>query len=402
VPVYTFQGTNRFGVAVRGERSAASKEELAAVLRRESVRVNKLAEKGRRLALPAIGGKVSTRDMAVFTRQLSVMIDSGLPLVQCLQLLAEQQENPAFKKVLIGVRAAVEGGSTLSAAMGQFPRVFDALFVNMVQAGETGGILDTILQRLSAYIEKNMKLKRQVKSAMVYPAAVISIAVGVIVLLLWKVVPVFAGLFAGLGAELPLPTRIVIGLSHFVGSIWGLVILIFVVLLAFVTTAWYRTPPGRFAIDKMLLRLPLVGLLLRKIAVARFTRTLGTLLASGVAILEALEITARTSGNAVLERAILSVRRGVEAGRSLVDPLADTKVFPAMVTQMIAVGEQTGAMDAMLSKIADFYEEEVDAAVKDLLSAMEPVMIVFLGVVVGGIVISMYLPLFSLIAKLSG
>jgi type IV pilus assembly protein PilC len=402
VPVYTYQGVNRLGAPVRGERSAANKEELATVLRRESVRITRVAEKGRTFEMPMIGGKVSAKDMAVFTRQLSVMIDCGLPLVQCLQLLAEQQENPAFKKVLTGVRAGVEGGSTLSAAMGQFPRVFDPLFVNMVQAGETGGILDAILQRLSAYLEKNVKLKRQVKSAMIYPAAVIIIAVGVIVLLLWKVVPVFAGLFAGLGAELPLPTRIVIGLSRFVGSIWGLAILIFVVLVAFATSAWYRTEPGRLAIDQALLRLPLVGILLRKIAVARFTRTLGTLLASGVAILEALDITARTSGNAVLERAILRVRRGVEGGQSLVDPLAETKVFPNMVTQMIAVGEQTGAMDAMLSKIADFYEEEVDAGVKDLLSAMEPVMIVFLGVVVGGIVISMYLPLFSLIAKLSG
>jgi type IV pilus assembly protein PilC len=402
VPVYTFQGVNRLGAAVRGERSAASREELTAALRRESVRVTRLAEKGRTFEMPTIGGKVSTKDMAVFTRQLSVMIDSGLPLVQCLQLLADQQENPAFKKVLTGVRAAVEGGSTLSAAMGQFPRVFDSLFVNMVHAGETGGILDTILQRLSSYIEKNLKLRRQVKSAMIYPTAVIVIAVGVIVLLLWKVVPVFAGLFAGLGAELPLPTRIVIGLSRFVGSIWGLAILIFFVLLVFAASAWYRTRPGRLAIDLVLLRLPVVGILLRKIAVARFTRTLGTLLASGVAILEALDITARTSGNAVLERAIQRVRRGVEGGQSLVDPLAESKVFPNMVTQMIAVGEQTGAMDAMLSKIADFYEEEVDAAVKDLLSAMEPMMIVFLGVVVGGIVISMYLPLFSLIAKLSG
>jgi type IV pilus assembly protein PilC len=402
VPVYTFQGMNRFGAAIRGERAAANKEELAAVLRRENVRVTKLAEKGRRFELPSFGGKVSTKDMAVFTRQLSVMIDSGLPLVQCVQLLADQQENSAFKKVLTGVRAGLEGGSTLSAAMGQFPRVFDALFVNMVQAGETGGILDAILQRLSSYIEKNLKLKRQVKSAMIYPAAVMTIAGGVIVLLLWKVVPVFAGLFAGLGAELPLPTRVVIGLSRFVGSIWGLVIVVFIVLVAFAASAWYRTPPGRLAIDRVLLRLPLVGILLRKIAVARFTRTLGTLLVSGVAILEALDITARTSGNAVLERAILRVRRGVEGGRSLVDPLEETKVFPTMVTQMIAVGEQTGAMDAMLAKIADFYEEEVDAAVKNLLSAMEPVMIVFLGVVVGGIVISMYLPLFSLIAKLSG
>ena len=286
--------------------------------------------------------------------------------------------------------------------MKQYPKVFDPLYTNMVEAGETGGILDTILQRLAAYIEKNVKLQRAVKSALVYPIGVLTIAAAVITLLLWKVVPVFATLFAGLGVDLPLPTRIVIGLSHFVGSIFGF--LIFVAIIGFVVglKLWYGTRGGRMAIDTIILKLPVLGILMRKIAVARFTRTLGTLISSGVPILEGLDITAKTSGNAVIEKALNQVRRSLEEGKSLTDPLKESEVFPGMVTQMIAVGEQTGAMDAMLQKIADFYEEEVDAAVKDLLTALEPIMIVFLGLVVGGVVISMYLPLFSLIGKLSG
>jgi type IV pilus assembly protein PilC len=286
--------------------------------------------------------------------------------------------------------------------MKQYPKVFDPLYTNMVEAGETGGILDTILQRLSTYIEKNVKLQRAVKSALVYPIGVLTIAAGVIILLLWKVVPVFATLFAGLGVDLPLPTRIVIGLSHFVGSIFGF--LIFVAVAGFVVglKVWHGTAQGRLAIDTVILKLPILGILMRKIAVARFTRTLGTLISSGVPILEGLDITAKTSGNAVIEKALTQVRKSLEEGKSLTEPLRESEVFPGMVTQMIAVGEQTGAMDAMLQKIADFYEEEVDAAVKDLLTALEPIMIVFLGLVVGGVVISMYLPLFSLIGKLSG
>ncbi len=330
------------------------------------------------------------------------MIDAGLPLVQCLEILAGQQENKTFQKILNGVRGSVEGGATLSASMKQYEKVFDPLYYNMVEAGETGGILDTILQRLSSYIEKNVKLKRAVQSAMIYPVAVLGIAGGVIILLLWKVVPIFTQLFNGLGVDLPLPTRIVIVLSNFVGSIYGLIIAAFFVGGVFALKFWYGTPQGRMAIDTVILKIPLIGPLLRKIAVARFTRTLGTLISSGVPILEGLDITARTSGNAVVERAITQTRKAVEAGRSLVDPLKETDVFPGMVTQMIGVGEQTGAMDAMLQKIADFYEDEVDAAVKDLLTAIEPIMIVVLGVVVGGIVISMYLPLFSLIGKLAG
>jgi len=402
MPVFTYQGTNKAGTKVTGERTANTKDELKASLRREQINVSKLSEKGKEFSIPSFGSGVDSKELAIFTRQFSVMIDAGLPLVQCLEILAGQQENKTFQKILNGTRASVEGGSTLSAAMKQYDKVFDALYYNMVEAGETGGILDTILQRLSSYIEKNVKLKRAVKSAMIYPIAVLGIAGAVIILLLWKVVPIFITLFNGLGVDLPLPTRIVIMLSNFVGSIYGLLILVFFVGIIFALKFWYGTPQGRYAIDTILLKLPLIGILLRKIAVARFTRTLGTLISSGVPILEGLDITARTSGNAVVERAITETRKAVEAGRSLVDPLKETDVFPGMVTQMIGVGEQTGAMDAMLQKIADFYEDEVDAAVKDLLTAMEPIMIVVLGVVVGGIVISMYLPLFSLIGKLAG
>ena len=402
MPVYTFRGTNRQGAAVSGERMAQSKTELAAMLRREQINVSKMSEKGKEFAIPTFGTGVKAKELAIFTRQFSVMIDAGLPLVQCLEILAQQQENKTFQKILTGVRASVEGGQTLAASLKQYDKVFDALYYNMVDAGETGGILDTILQRLSTYIEKNVKLKRAVKSALIYPTAVIGIAVLVITLLLWKVVPIFVTLFNGLGAELPLPTRIVIGLSQFVGSIYGFLIVVLLAGAVVGIKVWYGTPQGRMTIDTIMLRLPVVGMLLRKIAVARFTRTLGTLISSGVPILEGLDITARTSGNAVVEKAILQTRKSVEAGQSLVDPLKETDVFPGMVTQMIGVGEQTGAMDAMLQKIADFYEEEVDAAVKDMLTLLEPIMILFLGVVVGGIVISLYLPLFSLISKLAG
>jgi type IV pilus assembly protein PilC len=402
MPVYTFKGTNRAGATVAGERAATSKSELQNLLRREQISVSKVSEKGKEFAVPTFGGGVTSKELAIFTRQFSVMIDAGLPLVQCLEILAGQQENKTFQKILNSVRASVEGGTTLSAAMKQHEKVFDPLYYNMVEAGETGGILDTILQRLSSYIEKNVKLKRAVQSAMIYPSAVMGIAALVITLLLWKVVPIFVTLFNGLGVDLPLPTRIVIGLSRFIGSVYGGMIFLLMVGGVIALKFWHGTPQGRMVLDTIILRVPLIGILLRKIAVARFTRTLGTLISSGVPILEGLDITARTSGNAVVEKAINQTRKAVEAGRSLVDPLKETEVFPGMVTQMIGVGEQTGAMDAMLQKIADFYEDEVDAAVKDLLTALEPIMIVFLGIVVGGIVISMYLPLFSLIGQLSG
>jgi type IV pilus assembly protein PilC len=402
MPVYTYKGTNRSGNSVSGEATATSKADLQNQLKRQNITTTKVSEKGKEFNMPSFGGGVNSKELAIFTRQFSVMIDAGLPLVQCLEILAGQQENKFFQKVLATTRASVEGGATLSAAMRQHPKVFDQLYVNMVEAGETGGILDTILQRLSTYIEKNVKLKRAVQSASIYPIGVMTIAGGVVTLLLWKVVPIFATLFAGLGVDLPLPTKIVIGLSNFIGSIFGFLIVVGVVGGVIGLKVWYGTEQGRLAIDTVVLKLPIIGLLMRKIAVARFTRTLGTLIASGVPILEGLDITARTAGNAVVERALQKVRKSLEEGKSLTEPLKESDVFPGMVTQMISVGEQTGAMDAMLQKIADFYEEEVDAAVKDLLTALEPIMIVFLGVVVGGVVISMYMPLFSLIGKLSG
>jgi type IV pilus assembly protein PilC len=402
MPVFTYRGTNRSGNSVAGEMNAPSKTEAQSQLRRQQITPTKMSEKGKEFNLPTFGSGVKAKELAVFTRQFSVMIDAGLPLVQCLEILASQQENKTFQKVLAGTRASVEGGSTLSAAMKQYPKVFDPLYSNMVEAGETGGILDTILQRLSTYIEKNVKLQAAVKSALIYPVGVLTVAGAVITLLLWKVVPIFATLFAGLGVDLPLPTKIVIALSNFIGSIFGLLIVVGLVGSIIGLKIWYGTPQGRFILDTIVLKLPILGMVMRKIAVARFTRTLGTLISSGVPILESLDITAKTSGNAVVERALFKVRKALEEGKSLTDPLKESGVFPGMVTQMIAVGEQTGAMDAMLQKIADFYEDEVDAAVKDLLTALEPIMIVFLGVVVGGVVISMYLPLFSLIGKLSG
>jgi type IV pilus assembly protein PilC len=403
MPQFEYRGTSRTGEQVSGTRAAPSREALDALLRREQITPTRIVEKGKEIAIPKpkVAGSVNAKELAIFTRQFSVMIDAGLPLVQCLEILATQQENKGFAKALSQVRSSVEGGSNLANALRQFPKIFDDLYSNMVEAGETGGILDTILQRLSGYIEKAVKLKRAVQSALIYPVAVVSIAGGVIFLLLWKVVPIFATLFAGLGVELPLPTRIVIGLSTAIGTL-ALPLIFSVGAGLYGLKKYYETPGGRMLIDTLVLKIPVLGDLMRKIGVARFTRTLGTLITSGVPMLEALDITARTSGNAVIEKAILTVRKAVEGGRTIVDPLRETGVFPNMVTQMIGVGEQTGALDAMLQKIADFYEDEVDAAVGDLLTAMEPMMILFLGIVVGGVVISMYLPLFSLIGKLAG
>jgi len=401
MPDFKYQGTNRSGSSVSGVMTANSKADLQNLLRRQQITPTKMSERGKEFNMPTFGGGVNAKELAIFTRQFSVMIDAGLPLVQCLEILGSQQENKFFQKVLINTRSMVEGGATLSTSMRSSPKVFDGLYVNMVEAGETGGILDIILQRLSTYIEKNVKLQRAVRSALIYPVGVLTIAGLVIFLLLWKVVPIFATLFAGLGVTLPLPTKIVIAMSNFVGSYFGLLIVAGIIGGIFALKAWYGTPTGKYVLDSIILKLPVLGILMRKIAVARFTRTLGTLIASGVPILEGLDITAKTSGNAVVERALQKVRKALEEGKSLTEPLKESNVFPGMVTQMIAVGEQTGAMDAMLQKIADFYEEEVDSAVKDLLTAMEPIMIVFLGVVVGGVVISMYLPLFTLIGELS-
>jgi len=402
MPIYKFSGVDASGAKVAGEREAVNKQVLQATLRKERIANIVVKEKGKEFTLPTVGsGKVPVKDIAIFFRQFSVMIDAGLPLVQCLEILAANQENPAFQKSLTGVRVTVEGGSTLANAMRQYPKIFDDLTTNMVEAGETGGILDVILQRLAAYVEKAVKLKAAVKSALIYPVSVISIAVLVVGALLKFVVPIFEKLFAGLGVDLPLPTRLVIGLSQFVGNFWWVAI-IGLIASIFAIKQVRKDPKGKYFTDNLLLKMPIVGVLLRKIAVARFTRTLGTLITSGVPILEGLSITARTSGNAVLEEALLKVRKAIEEGRTIVDPLKECGVFPNMVTQMIGVGEATGAMDNMLQKIADFYEDEVDAATKDLLTLLEPLMIGFLGVAVGGIVISLYMPLFSMIAKLSG
>ena len=402
MPVFTFTGTDPQGKRVAGERLADSKAAVTMQLRRERITPGAIKEKGKEFNLPKLGtGKIPVKDTAVFFRQFSVMIDAGLPLVQCLEILAANQENQVFQKCLTGVRTTVEGGSTLSNAMRQYPKIFDDLTTNMIEAGEAGGILDTILQRLALYVEKAVKLKSAVKSALIYPVSVISIACLVVGALLKFVVPIFANMFISMGVDLPLPTKIVIGLSNFIGRFWWLVVA--AAIIAFVGVKYIRKDPkGRYLFDKMLLNLPVLGSVLRKIAVARFTRTLGTLITSGVPILEGLTITAKTSGNAVLEDALMKVRKAVEEGRTIVDPLKESGVFPNMVTQMIGVGEATGAMDAMLQKIADFYEDEVDAATKNMLTLLEPLMIGFLGVAVGGIVVALYLPLFSMIAKLSG
>jgi type IV pilus assembly protein PilC len=400
MPTYSWKGKNKTGKMQEGSVAAESKDAVIALLRRQQIMVSAVTEKGKELAIPKFGGGVRQKEIAIFTRQFSVMIDAGLPLVQCLEILGSQQKNRVFQKVLFQVRQDVESGSTLADSLRKHPKVFSNLYANMIAAGESGGILDTILQRLAAYIEKNVKLVGAVRSAMIYPVAVITIAIGVVVVILWKVIPTFALLFEGLGATLPMPTRITIAASRFLGRYMPLIV-VGLVALGFFLHRYGKTYKGRRQIDMVLLKMPVLGDLLRKIAVARFCRTLGTLIQSGVPILEGLEITARTSGNAIVEDAIMATRRSIEQGKTIAAPLEETGVFPSMVVQMISVGEQTGALDAMLSKIADFYEDEVDEAVENLMALLEPVMILFLGIMIGGIVISMYMPMFSLIGKIN-
>ncbi|HRJ89404.1 MAG: type II secretion system F family protein [Blastocatellia bacterium] len=407
MPTYVFKGRNRLNEMVAGERDAASQDELRALLRREQIVMTQASEKGNVISIPKLGTrkKVSAKELAVFTRQFSVMIDAGLPLVQCLDILAEQQQNVFFKEVLRQVRQNVEEGSTLYQALEKHPKVFDSLYTHMVEAGETGGVLDLILQRLATLIEKVVKLKRSIISASIYPAAVIVVAIAAIAVIMVVVIPQFEQIFLGLlgpGEALPLPTRIVMGISGFLAGWGGLALLIGIIGSAVGIKYYYKTERGRWQIDSLLLKTPIFGSILRKVAVARFSRILSTLLSSGVPILQSLDITAKTAGNVVIEDAILKVRAGVERGENFVDPLKATNVFPHMVGQMIGVGEQTGALDAMLGKIADFYEEEVDTAIADLLAMIEPVLIAFLGITIGSIVISMYLPLFTLIGKLAG
>jgi len=398
MPTFEWKGRSRAGDTA-GVLVADTKDAVVATLRRQQIVVTAVKEKGKELAFPKFGGKVPPQLIAIFTRQFSVMIDAGLPLVQCLEILGSQQENKVFKRALIQIRQDVESGSNLADAMRKHPKIFNDLFTNMVAAGEAGGILDTILQRLSTYIEKAVKLNSQVKSAMIYPISVISIACIVVAVILWKVIPVFASLFVSLGAQLPLPTRVVIALSNFIATYWWLIAILIGATIYFVRR-YHETYKGKRVIDGFLLRLPIIGILLRKIAVARFCRTLSTLTASGVPILDGLSITARTAGNSIVEDAIMATRKSVEEGKTISEPLGDTDVFPSMVVQMIAVGEQTGALDTMLSKIADFYEDEVDIAVAGLMKLLEPLLIAFLGVVIGFIVIAMYLPMFSLISQI--
>jgi type IV pilus assembly protein PilC len=400
---FAYAGRTRGGEIVNGERAADTMDAAVAALRRDRILVTKISPvkaKSDEAKKSAKGRRVGAKNLAVFTRQFSVMIDAGLPLVQCLDILGTQEEDKNFSEIIHQTRTSVESGASLADAMRKHPRAFDSLFTNMVAAGEAGGILDTILKRLATYIEKAVKLKGQVKSAMIYPVAVMVIASLVVAVILWKVIPTFADLFSSLGADLPLPTRVVIWMSH------SLITYFPILAATFVIGGWgfrtyYRTEGGRHVIDATVLKLPILGLIMRKIAVARFCRTLATLISSGVPILDGLEITAKTSGNAIVEDAILSTRRSIEHGETIAAPLKETAVFPAMVVQMIGVGEATGALDTMLSKIADFYEEEVDTAVAGLLTLLEPIMIAVLGVVVGGIVIAMYLPIFDLISKLT-
>jgi type IV pilus assembly protein PilC len=402
MPVYTYRGRNiRTNESVSGERFSNSSQALAAVLRREQIAPSTIQEKPKSPSSFSFGKKINQSEIAIFTRQFSVMLNAGLPLVQGLDAIAQQHPNPAFKTVLTQVRTDVESGTTLSAALARHPKVFDNLYTNMVAAGETGGILDTILQRLSTFIEKIVKLKSALRSAMIYPSVIITVAIGVVVVILWKVVPVFRTLFEGFNVQLPLLTRIVIALSEIVER-FALYIAVLIVIGIIGFLKFYKTEKGRYNIDKFLLKCPILGNILRKIGVARFTRTLATLLTSGVPILEGLNITAKTAGNAILEQTIYTLRQRIEEGGNMADPMRQSGFFPPMVTQMVAVGESTGEMDSMLVKVADFYEEEVDVVVANLLTILEPVLMVFLGVIVGGIVVAMYLPLFKLIKVLAG
>jgi type IV pilus assembly protein PilC len=401
MPSFVWKGRNRSGQTQEGVLVADSRDAAIATLRRQQLRVTSLREKGREIPfLPRLPSRIGIKNVAVFTRQFSVMLDAGLPLVQCLEILGDQQENRKFRDIIQQVRGDVESGQSLAESMRKHPAAFDNLYASMVAAGEAGGILDIILQRLSTYLEKLYKLRSQIRSAMIYPVTVITIACVVVWIILWKVIPVFTQLFAGLGGELPWLTRTVVSASNFVGRFWFMVPILGFVIVSLVR-AYYRTHRGRRVIDGFLLRLPVIGMLIRKIAVARFCRTLGTLTASGVPILDGLEITAKTSGNAIVEDAVMAVRKSVEEGKTLSAPLSETKVFPPMVVQMVNVGEQTGALDQMLSKIADFYEDEVDTAVEGLIKLLEPIMIVFLGGIIGVIVTAMYLPLYSILGRIS-
>lgn len=402
---FSWEGKNRTGQVQKGEMEAPNEAAVNAQLRRNGIMPTKVKERGKGLdvdlKIPGFAPKITTKDLVVFTRQFATMIDAGLPLVQCLDILGRQQDNKTFKGILVNVKEAVESGSTFADALKKHPKAFDDLYVNLVAAGEVGGILDTILNRLAAYIEKSLKLKKQVKSAMTYPTTIIGIAVLVIAVILVFVIPAFEKMFADFGGSLPMPTQIVINISNFIQKY------ILVIIAGIFITIWgvkriYRSKAGRAAIDKWALKVPIFGILIRKVAVAKFTRTLGTMISSGVPILDGLDIVAKTAGNKTVETAIYKVRQSISEGKTIAEPLEESGVFPPMVCQMIAVGEQSGAIDTMLNKIADFYDDEVDDAVSNLTAMMEPLLMLFLGTTVGGLVIAMYLPIFKLAGTVGG
>jgi len=397
MPEYVWKARSLAGNVVKGEMNEVNEAVVLRKLQKMNYADIKVKKKPKDLLenIAFFQPKVKTKDVVIFTRQFATMIDAGLPLVQCLEILAGQQENKTFKKILTSVKQQVEGGSTFADALKSHPTVFDDLFVNLIHAGETGGILDTILRRLATFMEKSEALKRKVKGAMVYPVAVLIIAIAVVVILLVFVIPVFATMFEGAGAALPAPTLFVMAMSNFVRS-YIIHMLIIIGIIVFLFRRFHRTEKGRYIVDKVLLKTPVIGQLLQKVAVARFCATLGTMISSGVPILDALEVTSRTAGNVIIEKAIMNTRSAIAEGRTIAEPLMETGVFPGMVVRMIAVGEATGALDAMLAKISEFYDEEVDAAVEGLTQLMEPIMIVFLGGVCGGMVIAMYLPVFQM------
>jgi type IV pilus assembly protein PilC len=399
---YKWKGVDGQGIAQAGTMEAPDADAVRAALKRQNIEAQNVSRDFGKLEfnIPGLTDRVSEREVVVFTRMFSTMIDAGLPLVQCLEILSSQAENATMQKALGDIRKNVEGGATFADSLRRHPRIFDELYCNMVEAGETGGILDTILNRLAAYMEKSITLKAQVKSAMIYPVVVFTLACLIVAGLMIYVIPVFAEVFVQLGSTLPLPTAIVLAISKFMAANWYL-ILAGMVGIAFIYRTIYKTEKGQLYIDGIKLKLPVFGLLLRKVAVAKFTRTLSTLLASGVPILDGLEITAKTAGNKVIEEAVLKTRVSIAEGRTIAEPLGETEVFPAMVVQMIGVGESTGALDTMLEKIADFYDEEVDITVGNLQQALEPMIMVVLGVLIGGIVIAMYMPMFALIGELA-
>ncbi|TLM68913.1 MAG: type II secretion system F family protein [Deltaproteobacteria bacterium] len=402
---FAWDGVTRSGQTLKGEMEAPNAEAVIAQLRRQGIQPGTIKERGKgldvELKIPGFEPKVTTKDLVVFTRQFATMIDAGLPLVQCLDILGKQQENKTFRSILVRVKEDVESGSTFADALKKHPKAFDELYVNLVAAGEIGGILDTILNRLAAYIEKAMKLKKKVKSAMTYPTTIIGIAVIVIAVILIFVIPAFEKMFADFGSELPAPTQVVINLSNLLQR-YILVIIGFFIVLNIAFKKYYATPVGRLQMDAIFLKLPVMGPLIRKVAVAKFSRTLGTMISSGVPILDGLEIVAKTAGNKIVENAVYKVRQSISEGKTIAEPMEQSGVFPSMVCQMIAVGESSGAIDTMLNKIADFYDDEVDDAVGNLTAMMEPLLMLFLGTTVGGLVIAMYLPIFKLAGAVGG